>query len=128
MSHVLSPLEYQIGMHSFPSVAADVVFSANTLHIISETLVEKLISDLGESLKEGARALFYGPFKYKGEFTSESNADFEIWLKEIDPLRGIRDFEHINDLMRSQGFKFIDDIKMPANNQLLIFEKQSEKT
>lgn len=124
LENVLPPLEYEIGEDKFPGINIDVVFSANTLHIISETLVEQLIKDLGTSLKSSARVMFYGPFKYRGEFTSESNADFDLWLKDIDPLRGVRDFEWINQLMQNQAFKMIQDINMPANNQLLLFEKK----
>lgn len=123
LDNVKSPIEYQIGQNQWPEGKVDVVFSANTLHIISFELVKVLINDLGQNLKKGTRVMFYGPFKYQGEFTSESNAVFEQWLKEIDPLRGIRDFEVIIELMYEQGFILRLDINMPANNQLLIFER-----
>ena len=126
--NVKSPLTYEIGRHKFPTVNADVVFSANTLHIISEDLVKQLIVDLGESLKPACRVMFYGPFKYRGEFTSQSNAEFDLWLQDVDPLRGVRDFESIHDLMRQQNFVMITDVTMPANNQLLLFEKQPSST
>ncbi len=125
LAHVLSPLVYQIGASQWPNCEADVVFSANTLHIISMRLVKHLIQDLGAHLNPGSRVFFYGPFKYQGQFTSESNAEFEQWLKDIDPARGIRDFEVIESLMKQQQFTLYQDIPMPANNQLLIFEKQS---
>lgn len=123
LTHVLAPIEYTIGESDWPNFEADVVFSANVLHIISFELVQKFILDLGGNLNSGSRVFFYGPFKYQGQFTSASNADFESWLKNIDPLRGIRDFETIEKLMQKQGFNLQLDISMPANNQFLIFEK-----
>jgi len=123
LENVLPPAEYEIGHNKWPVENTDVVFSANTVHIISEALVKRLILDLGENLEHGARVMFYGPFKYQGEFTSESNAEFDLWLKDIDPLRGVRDFESIEALMKAQGFALIEDLSMPANNQLLLFEK-----
>jgi len=66
----------------------------------------------------------YGPFKYAGEFTSASNASFDIWLKARDPNSGVRDFEWLDELARSQGMVLIEDNAMPANNQLLVWRKQ----
>lgn len=123
LENVLPPIDYQIGHSQWPAVVADVVFSANVLHIISEELVERFIKDLGDNLQKGNRVMFYGPFKYNGQFTSESNADFQVWLKEIDSRRGIRDFEKVNELLGQQNITLIEDVTMPANNQLLIFEK-----
>ena len=126
LDNVLPPLAYEIGRDQWPVENTDVVFSANTLHIISEALVKQLIQDLGNHLKTGNRVLFYGPFKYKGEFTSESNTEFDLWLKDMDPLSGVRDFEVVEKLLSEQGFILLEDISMPANNQLLLFEKQTK--
>ena len=63
----------------------------------------------------------YGPFKYSGEFTTESNAQFDTWLKERDPDSGVRDLESINALATQAGLNLIEDFQMPANNQLLVF-------
>jgi len=123
LANVISPVEYQIGQSQWPKGPVDVVFSANTLHIISVELVKMLIQDLGDNLEKGNQVIFYGPFKYQGEFTAASNVKFERWLKNIDPLRGIRDFETIVELMHDQGFTLLHDINMPANNQLLIFKR-----
>ncbi len=123
LSNVLSPLGYEIGQTEWPNCQADVIFSANVLHIISMEMVKQFMRDLGENLRPGNRVMFYGPFKYRDEYTSESNADFDLWLKDKDPKRGIRDFEHIEQMMQQQGFTLVQDIAMPANNQLLIFEK-----
>ncbi len=122
LNNVLSPVPYQIGKDAW-SMGAGVVFCANTIHIISEHLVKQLITDMGQHLLPNNRVFFYGPFKYQGSFTSESNATFDLWLKERDVKSGIRDFETINQLMNDQGMSLIDDVAMPANNQMLIFEK-----
>ena len=92
LSNVLPPLPYEIGQDNWPA-PADVVFTANTLHIMAEALVSRLIQDLGANLISGNRVIIYGPFKYQKQFTSTSNADFDLWLKQQDPVSGIRDFE-----------------------------------
>ena len=65
----------------------------------------------------------YGPFRYQGKYTSESNARFDQWLQKRDPLSAIRSFEYVNKLASDQGLKLVQDIQMPANNQMLIWRK-----
>jgi hypothetical protein len=67
--------------------------------------------------------LVYGPFKYRGKFTTKSNAGFDRWLKARDPESGIRDFEWVNELAEEVGFSLVEDNAMPANNQLLAWAK-----
>ena len=122
--NVKAPIEFQIGQSAWPGIKIDVVFCANVLHIISFDLVQVLLKQLGENLQPKTRVLFYGPFKYQGEYTSDSNAEFDLWLKDIDPLRGIRDFEAVESMLRAGGITLVEDVPMPANNQLLVFEKQ----
>lgn len=78
---------------------------------------------MGGRLREGSRVMIYGPFKYGGEFTSESNAEFDQSLKSSDPLSGIRSFEDVNNAMAKNGFELLNDFDMPANNQMLVFQR-----
>jgi hypothetical protein len=78
---------------------------------------------LGHRLREGSRAIFYGPFKYNGDFTSPSNAEFDLKLKERDPLSGIRSFEDIQSNMVKNGFELVEDYEMPANNRTLVYKR-----
>jgi hypothetical protein len=97
------------------------VFTANTLHIVSWALVKKFFSGVGKNLTRGGILCIYGPFNYQGKYTSESNAEFDLWLKERDENSAIRDFENIVILANSAGLSLIDDNPMPANNRLLTF-------
>lgn len=102
----------------------DVVFTANTLHIMGWQEVEALFAGLPPLLRTGpATLIVYGPFNHNGQFTSDSNRDFDAWLKARDPRSGIRDAEAIDALARSIGFSFIDDVAMPANNQNLVWRQ-----
>ena len=62
----------------------------------------------------------YGPFNYNGQFTSESNARFDQWLKARDPASGVRDFETVDALAQQQGLSLQQDYPMPANNRILL--------
>ncbi|KGJ93966.1 DUF938 domain-containing protein [Colwellia psychrerythraea] len=101
----------------------DAIYTANTLHIISWPLVVNFFEGLAQNLPSQANICIYGPFNYQGKFTSESNANFDIWLKERDSQSGIRDIEAILTLANTAGLKLIDDHVMPANNRLLVFSK-----
>ncbi|MDX1491313.1 MAG: DUF938 domain-containing protein [Pseudohongiellaceae bacterium] len=108
----------------WPAIKVSYVFTANSLHIMPETAVIELFKHLDSVLLPSARLCVYGPFKYKGEFTSDSNQAFDGWLKKRDPRSGIRDFELIERLAAEAGLAFTNDHSMPANNQFLSFTKE----
>lgn len=120
---VQNPIEYEVGKSTFPKNNFDLVFTANTFHIMSWELDQVLMMQLGENLKKGARFLIYGPFNYNGKFTSESNEAFEKWLKQRDPLSAIREFGEVCQCMEQAGFTLERDYEMPANNRTLLFKK-----
>ncbi len=103
----------------------DAIFSANTLHIISWPLVVKFFQGASENLSEHGLLCIYGPFNYQGKYTSESNQNFDLWLKERDSNSAIRDFEAIVKLAASHRLTLQADHQMPANNRLLVFSKNS---
>ena len=99
----------------------DGVFTANTLHIVSCSLVNKFFTGVKQNLVKGGVLCIYGPFNYQGKFTSPSNANFDLWLKDRDEKSGIRDFETIEGLAQEAGLVLLSDTPMPANNRLLVF-------
>lgn len=103
----------------------DAAFTANSLHIMSEQSVENFFFGIKTRIKKNGLLIVYGPFKYQGEFTSDSNAQFDVWLKDRNPVSGVRDFEQVNRLAEEAGLQLIEDNPMPANNQLLVWSKQS---
>ena len=103
--------------------SCNVIYSANSLHIMAAASVENFFAGAGTLLHENGLLLAYGPFKYGGAFTTKSNARFDLWLKDRDPLSGVRDFEWVNGLAGSAGLSLIEDNAMPANNQFLVWKK-----
>jgi hypothetical protein len=67
--------------------------------------------------------VLYGPFNYGGQYSSESNAQFDLWLKERNSLSGIRDFEWLDSLANQGGMTLQGDYEMPVNNRILCWEK-----
>ena len=125
-SNVLTPTNLDLSLNQWPAEKVDCVYSANVIHIVSETLVEKLIRGAARTLSEEGLLALYGPFKYRGTFTTPSNADFDSWLKARNPESGVRDFEWILELAKDSELSFSEDRSMPANNQFLAFRRQKE--
>ena len=121
--NVLSPVHLDVVSHPWPITQTSAVYTANTLHIMPWTSVVELFNGVGEVLSQAGLLSIYGPFKYKGEFTTRSNADFDQWLKLNNSQSGIRDVEAVDELAVAQGLSLIHDYAMPANNQLLVFKR-----
>jgi len=122
-ANVMAPVALDVAMQDWPVTDIDGVFSANAVHIMSWTHVAHMFRGMGEILREQAVVCLYGPFKYGGEFTTPSNAQFDLWLKQRDPLSGVRDFESVDALAHAQGLRLMADHAMPANNQLLVWKR-----
>ena len=122
-TNVQGPLRYEIGKDPFPGSDVDMVFTANTIHIVSWETSLKLFEDLSTHLKSGGEFLVYGAFNYNGQFTSPSNEKFNQWLLDRDSQSGIRDFELVKQALAERSFQLLDDIEMPANNRMLHFRK-----
>ena len=105
----------------------DALFTANTLHIISWPLVQKFFELVEKLLATNGVLCIYGPFNYQGKYTSESNANFDLWLKARDKNSGIRDFEAVCQLATKAGLSLKEDVNMPANNRMLIFNTTGSK-
>jgi len=116
------PLELDVD-GQWPAQRFDAAFSANSLHIMGWASVQAFFAGLGGVLGARASLIVYGPFNYEGRYTSESNREFDAWLKARDPASGIRDFESVDALAQAQGFLLIDDVAMPANNRCLVWRK-----
>jgi cyclopropane fatty-acyl-phospholipid synthase-like methyltransferase len=121
--NVKEPIELDVRMQAWPVGCFEGIFSANTLHFMSWTCVEHFFRGIGETLASRGVLCVYGPFRYAGEFTSDSNARFDQHLKQLDVQKGIKDFEAVNALAKAERLELIQDIEMPANNQMLVWRR-----
>ena len=121
--NVKRPFSLNVIDDVWPEQQYDAIYSANTAHIMPWNAVQALFAGVGPVLSKGGIFILYGPFNYNGTFTSESNRKFEDWLKSVDPNRGIRDFEAVNELAKRSALTLVDDIEMPANNRILVWRK-----
>ena len=124
-NRISAPLVLDVDMPEWNVDKKDYVFSANVTHIISSEQTTKMFKHVGEVLKPGGLFAQYGPFNYNRNYTSESNANFDIWLKQRNPQSCIKHFETIEALASENGMKLFKDIEMPANNRILVWQKSS---
>lgn len=125
LNNLPTSLRLNVTDKTWPCQQIEALFTANTLHIMHWQEVENLFSRLENYLSEKTVACIYGPFNYNGQYTSSSNEEFNQWLKMRDPESGIRDFEAIETLANIAGLILKNDHEMPANNRLLIFQKNA---
>lgn len=109
-------------LSTWPADQYDLIFSANTTHIMSWQAVVAMFNGIAHCLKPQGKLMLYGPFNYDGQYTSDSNAQFDQWLKRRDPQSGIRDFSELDQLARKSGLKLLNDHTMPVNNRLLVWQ------
>ena len=108
----------------WPVARVDAVFTANTLHIMSWPEVDVMFQRLGATLVPSGILCIYGPFRYDGRYTSDSNREFDRMLQDRDPNSGLRDIREITALALTHGLRLDEDNDLPANNRLLVFAKE----
>lgn len=118
------PLELDVARGPWPAARHDAVFSANAVHIMGWPEVQAMFAGMAGILADDATLVLYGPFNYGGDYSSDSNREFDGWLKARDPRSGIRDFEAVDALARGIGLRLVEDAAMPANNRCLAWQKQ----
>lgn len=118
------PLLLDVNQAHWPELNVEAVFCANTIHIIDWDSVRVMIANVGRLLPDEGILALYGPFNYGNAYTSESNARFDIWLRQRDSDSGIRNFEDVDDLANSANLYLQHDYAMPANNRLICWRKQ----
>jgi SAM-dependent methyltransferase len=122
--NVRAPTLLDVRQAVWPVHGVDAMFTANTLHIMSWPEVMALFNGIGTVLAPGGVLCIYGPFRYAGRYTSDSNQEFDRMLQERDPQSGLRDIEAVSLLADQYGLRLDADFDLPANNRLLVFTKE----
>lgn len=124
LANTPAPLVLDVAAGPWPDERFDGVFSANTLHIMGWSENQALFAALSKVTTTDAKLAIYGPFNADGHFTSPSNAAFDASLKARAPHMGIRDAAAVDALARDAGFDLVDDVEMPANNRLRLWQRR----
>ncbi|MBC61299.1 MAG: SAM-dependent methyltransferase [Zetaproteobacteria bacterium] len=98
-------------------------FCCNMFHISSWQSCVGLFCHLGKHLLEKSKLLIYGPFIQDNIPTAESNLAFHESLRRKNPLWGIRNLKDVLAVAVKYGFHKDHIHNMPANNLILVLEK-----
>lgn len=117
------PIALDVTADHWPQTEFDAVFSANTAHMIDEVAARALLVGVAGRLRCKGQLLWYGPFKMGGCFNGPNDRQFDLELRLRDPAIGLKDTVWLDQIAASAGLKRIEEIAMPANNFVLIWEK-----
>ncbi|HET9033839.1 MAG TPA: DUF938 domain-containing protein [Dokdonella sp.] len=123
LANTPAPLVFDVGQDDWPAMRFDAIFTANTLHIMAWTEVERLFARLPEIMSDTCVFVAYGPFNINGQYTSDSNAEFDRWLHERGAHMAIRDLAAIDALAEAAGLQRIALQPMPANNFCAVWRR-----
>jgi hypothetical protein len=105
----------------WPISRADAVICINMTHISPWAATVGLLHRAARLLPPTAVLFIYGPFNQRGVPLADSNAAFDMSLRQQNPEWGLRYVEDIAEEADKIGLRLHQVIAMPANNLSLIF-------
>ena len=124
LKNTLPPIVLDV-TEQWPKSIYEGAFAANVAHIMHWHEIELMFAGLATVLAANATFCLYGPFNVNGEYTSESNREFDQWLHNRDPLSCIRDKDELDALARQNNFTLYKDLDMPCNNRILCWKNSN---
>ncbi|MGK0268209.1 MAG: hypothetical protein ACI8Y3_000825 [Paraglaciecola sp.] len=124
VNNLHQPLAFIIGAintNVWPLANVDAVYTANTTHIMQPLEALLMMQLVANNLPSGGLFCQYGPYIFQGQYTSESNKAFDQHIIE-QGYGGIRDIDEL--ILWANPMILIETVSMPANNFMLIWQKQ----
>lgn len=114
------PLALDAGAATWPPLAADHAYTANTAHILSWDGVVAMFGGLARVLAPGGLFALYGPM-LDGPDSAASNLHFDAALRAQHPQQGVRERSALEQLAAACGFEPVASAAMPRDNCTLIW-------
>ena len=118
----------QLDATSLDWPAADAIVCINMIHIAPWEAALGLFAGAGRTLADDGLLYLYGPYRFDGVFSSESNAEFDRSLRARDVRWGVRDVRELTVAAGACGLSLRGVVAMPANNHSLLFRKLSDQS
>ena len=127
LANVLPPLQLDVCATEWPVAGAfDAITCANMLHASPPATLPGLMAGAGRHLAAGGVLVTYGPYILDDEPLAPSNVEFDAWLKTRGPDWGIRRLADVVAHARDAGLRLRERVAMPANNLMLVFDRQGD--
>ena len=107
----------------WPVDAADAIVCINMIHIAPWEATLALFAGAARVLPPGGPLVTYGPYRFGGAFTAESNAAFDADLRRRDPRWGVRDVVDLEAAAIAAGLALIGTFGLPANNHAIVWRR-----
>jgi SAM-dependent methyltransferase len=124
LANLAAPFELDV-TRPWPLERADAIVCINMVHISPWESALALFANAGRLLAPGDLLYLYGPYRFAGEFTAPSNAEFDRSLRSRDPRWGVRDVDDLQRAARDAGLSLGETVAMPANNHSLMFRRHA---
>ena len=125
LANVLPPLQLDVCAATWPVAGTfDAITCANMIHASPPQTLPGLMQGAGRHLAPRGVLVTYGPYILDDEPLVASNVEFDAWLKSRDPSWGIRRLADVLAHARDAGLRLRERIAMPANNFMLVFERE----
>ena len=123
LPNLRAPLALDVTAATWPVEHADAIVCINMIHIAPWACALALLSGAARLLAPGAPLVTYGPYRFDGAFTAESNAAFDASLRARDPAWGVRDVADLSREAAARGLPLEETVPMPASNHTLVFRR-----
>jgi hypothetical protein len=125
LANVLPPLQLDVCAPAWPVTGAfDAITCANMIHASPPQTLPGLMHGAGRHLAPAGLLVTYGPYILDDEPLVPSNVEFDAWLRTRDPSWGIRRLADVLAHARDAGLRLRERVAMPANNLMLVFERE----
>lgn len=118
---ILPALKLDVSTTAFPPGDWHGVFCANMVHIAPCSAAVGLFQGAADALAPGGVLVTYGPYRFEGRHTSESNVEFDASLRSRERRWGVRDVAELSSI--SSRLQLERTLPMPANNFCLVFRR-----
>lgn len=113
------PLKIDVQDSDWPITRADVLFSANMVHISPWQSALGLLDGAQRVLQPFGSLILYGPWIVEGVETAPSNLSFDSDLRRRNPQWGLRKVSDLSTEAAARGLVLREMRAMPANNVML---------
>lgn len=121
-ANLRTPLHLDV-TEPWPVERADAVLCINMVHIAPWRCAIALLAGAARVLPPGGVLVTYGPYRFDGAFTADSNAGFDAALRARNPEWGVRDVTDLEREAAAVGLALAEVVAMPVNNHTLVFRR-----
>jgi hypothetical protein len=129
LTNVRPPLRLDVMAPDWPVPdPVDAIFCANLLHIAPWPACAALMRGAARHLAVHGMLVTYGPYLVDGVATAPGNLIFDESLRARNPAWGIRRLADVAHEAAAAGLRLREQIAMPVNNLMLVFERTGQAT